>query len=97
LVFDDVFSIQIAETASISDLKVAIKEKKPILNHIPADVLTLSCPGGRILKDEPEIFQHRHVGSLTPVKTGLSKFFPVEPQDEYLHIIVRCPPTCACE
>jgi Crinkler effector protein N-terminal domain len=90
-----VFPVKIASTDSVGTLRKAIKEeKKPVLDHLTADSLTLwkvSIPVDHGFKENARKVEVRDEEALSPVQK-LSQIFLDQPEDGHLHIIVRCPP-----
>jgi hypothetical protein len=90
-----IFPIEIAESKTVGALRKAIKdEKRPAIDHLPADTLVLwkvSIPVNQNLTENLRKLDFVDESSLLPVKK-LSKVFSDQPEDEHLHIIVRVPP-----
>jgi hypothetical protein len=89
---NQVFLVKIASTESVGNLQKAIKDKKkPVLDHITADALTLwkvsiAVNGG--FKENVSKVELRDEDALSPV-VRLSEVFQAQPEDGHLHIILR--------
>ena len=90
----EVFPIKIASTDSVYTMKKAIKEKNNIsLQHVGASALKLwrvSIPVDHGSKEYVRKVKFNDEEALSPVEE-LSRVFLDQPEDEHLHIIVRCP------
>ena len=85
-----VFTVEIEETKNVSILKKLIKEKSPIFNHIPADLLVLwksSIPFNEDLKEDVEKLNLVDDKLLLPVQI-LSNVFPYVLGKETARIVV---------
>ena len=89
-----VFRVKIASSEPVVAFKKAIKEeKKPMLDHVTADSLTLwkvSIPVDDRFKENVGKVELRHGEALSPV-TRLSSVFVDRPEDGHLHVIVKSP------
>jgi hypothetical protein len=94
-VFDDhvsqVFPVKITNTESVSTLKKAIKEKKPSLDHVSTDALTLwkvSFPVNHNLQQSIANLDLTDETSLSSMD-DLFKVFSDVPPHKNLHIVVK--------
>jgi hypothetical protein len=89
----NIFKVQIPLADDVSALRKAIKEeKRPVLDHVPADALELwkvDLPGDGSLETELQQLSFDDKASLSPLDR-LSDTFKDVPVERRLHIVVRC-------
>ncbi|KAH9046591.1 hypothetical protein EDB84DRAFT_1264903 [Lactarius hengduanensis] len=92
---NNIFTVKIPSTKSVSILKDAIKDKmRPTFDHIAAKTLTLwqvSIPDDSNLKLKLSELDLADERSLSPTQVLLSVFLH-PPLPRQVHIVVRCPP-----
>ena len=90
-----VFSVKIAQSASVDALKKAIKKAmEPEFDHVAAirmDLWKVSFPDDQNLQKNIDNLDLDEKPLSSMAK--LSRIFSDEPKDEHLHIVVRVPPT----
>ncbi|KAI8354512.1 hypothetical protein B0O80DRAFT_60774 [Mortierella sp. GBAus27b] len=94
------FSVDVDPSATIYDLKEAIKAKKSNdFKDIDADRLTLWRVSIPIINDDENPILLDGVGSGDKKKLGpadeLSDVFKEEPPKKTIHILIQCPPSAA--
>ncbi|KAF8325050.1 uncharacterized protein EI90DRAFT_3129111 [Cantharellus anzutake] len=91
---NNIFPVEIASSKCVGALKKAIKEgRTPIIDHVPADALTLwmvSIAVDNNFDEAMKTVELEDAGSLSPVDI-LSEIFLHPPQRRHLHIVVQVP------
>ena len=94
-----IFPVELQATKTMGALKKVIKEeKRPALDHVPTDTLTLwtvSVPADKDLEEKLEKLNLEGKRPLQPLMK-LSSLFADQPVDDHLNIIVKAPPTGEC-